>query len=124
MTFDVFERDGAFEVVGRLAEKALEGTGGGRHRLGGGEHASACVEQQRDIGADAARVVANRRANGRRIAARHRLAKHGQCGVAIFGRAKYAGPCELHGAVAKPLHDSVAKDVRAGLVDDGHEQSP
>ena len=49
------------------------------------------------------------------------LAQHGQCRVAIAGRAEHAGPRELHGAVAEPLHGAVAEGEGAGLVDAGHD---
>ena len=53
-------------------------------------------------------------------ATRHRLAQHGECRVAILRRAEHAGPCELHGTVAEPLHEAVADVERARLVDAGH----
>ena len=53
-------------------------------------------------------------------AARDGLAQHGQCRVAVLGRAEHAGPGELHGAVAEPLHGAVAELERAGSVDIGH----
>ena len=48
-------------------------------------------------------------------AARDGLAQHGQCRVVILGRAEHAGPGELHGAVAEPLHGAVAEGECAGL---------
>src|SRR6202034_487188 len=52
-------------------------------------------------------------------AARHRFTQHGDCRVAIFRRAEYAGTGELHSAVAEPLHSAAAELEYAGFIDAG-----
>jgi hypothetical protein len=46
----------------------------------------------------------------------------------ILGRAEYAGPGELHGAITHATNAAVAKRERcgdgAGLADAGHDRSP
>jgi hypothetical protein len=49
------------------------------------------------------------------------LAQHGQRRVMILGWAEYAGSCELHGTVAKTLHDVIAELEGAGFIDAGHD---
>jgi hypothetical protein len=48
------------------------------------------------------------------------LAQHGERRVAILGRAEHAGPGELHGAIAEPLHAAAAEGESAGLLDVQH----
>ena len=52
------------------------------------------------------------------------VAQHGERRVTILGRSEYAGPGELHGAVADATNAAAAESKSAGLVDAGHERSP
>ncbi|EAU69609.1 hypothetical protein STIAU_2984 [Stigmatella aurantiaca DW4/3-1] len=52
--------------------------------------------------------------------ARDRLAQHGQRRAVILGRAEHAGPRELHGAIAEPLHGAASEGECAGQVNLGH----
>src|SRR5581483_10917020 len=52
------------------------------------------------------------------------LAEDGQRRVTILRWAEHAGPGELHGTVAEPLHDSVAEAECAGFRNAGHDPSP
>lgn len=53
-------------------------------------------------------------------AERNGFAQHGQCAVAILGRAEDARPCELHGAIAEPPYSVVAEGEGAGPGDIQH----
>ena len=44
---------------------------------------------------------------------RHRLAQHGERGVAILRRAEHAWAGELHGAIAQSVHGAVAQRENA-----------
>jgi hypothetical protein len=56
--------------------------------------------------------------------ARNRLAQHRDRAVAVLRRPEHAGSCELHRAIAEPLHDAVAKLERSGFADVDHGLSP
>src|ERR1700691_5110134 len=56
--------------------------------------------------------------------ARHRFAQDSNCCLRVLRWTEYAGPRELHGAVAEPPYGASAEVECAGLMNSGHGRSP
>src|SRR6202041_626181 len=56
--------------------------------------------------------------------ARDRFAQHRDGAAAVLRRPEHTRSGELHGAVAQPLHDAIAKRERPGFADVDHDLSP
>ena len=54
-------------------------------------------------------------------AVRNGLAENRQRRAMILGRTEYAGACELHSAIAEPVHGVITKLISFRFVDIGHD---